>query len=212
MPINIEYKNKLSVALCTYNGEKYIEQQLLSIINQILPVDEIIICDDQSEDKTCNIINNIINNHKGIKTDIKFFINKQRLGVIKNFEKAINLCTGNIIFISDQDDIWNKSKTQTITNHFNEHPNIELVFTNATIIDKNGYPIKKATLFNILGFNDNIQKLWKKGMYLEIQSLHNRITGATLALKKTNLNSIIKFSTLNNSLHDEQLAIKSHKQ
>ncbi|MDO9153719.1 MAG: glycosyltransferase [Paludibacter sp.] len=84
----------ISVALCTYNGEKFIEEQLNSILNQTLPVEEIVICDDGSTDNTLNIINLFEQNNRNIKV----FRNKNNLGTIKNFEKAISLTSGDIIF------------------------------------------------------------------------------------------------------------------
>src|SRR5665648_659943 len=91
---------RVSVAMCTFNGSKFIREQLTSIINQTRHPDQIIICDDISTDNTIEIIQSILE-----KTSIKWtiLINDSRLGVAKNFEKAIGLCNGDIIFTSDQD-------------------------------------------------------------------------------------------------------------
>jgi glycosyltransferase involved in cell wall biosynthesis len=94
---------KLSVAMCTYNGAQYIEKQLLSILNQELPINEIVICDDGSNDDTLEKVENIAANYQDVAW--KILQNAPQLGVTKNFEKAITLCTGDIIFLSDQDDI-----------------------------------------------------------------------------------------------------------
>lgn len=93
----------VSIALCTYNGEKYIEEQLESLIHQTCQPDEIIICDDQSKDNTVNIAKSLLGSWPGAW---KVIINKKNLGYKKNFQKAISLCRGDIIFLSDQDDVW----------------------------------------------------------------------------------------------------------
>ena len=103
---------KLSVAVCTFNGEKYISEQLNSIINQTLAVNEIIICDDQSSDSTIEIINSFIEKYP---TLIKLYQNKINLNVNKNFEKAITLSTGDYIFLSDQDDVWEKNSQNELS-------------------------------------------------------------------------------------------------
>jgi glycosyltransferase involved in cell wall biosynthesis len=95
---------KVSIALCTYNGEQYICNQLNSILNQSFPVNEIIVCDDASTDATIQILEDYKARFPGVITIYKNSINK---GTIRNFENAITLTRGEIIFLSDQDDIWN---------------------------------------------------------------------------------------------------------
>lgn len=95
-------KPLISVALTTYNGEKYLSEQLESIINQDYKNFEIIISDDNSKDKTIEIINDYKNKYSNIIVNF----NSENLGFKKNFEKAISLCNGEFIAFSDQDDIW----------------------------------------------------------------------------------------------------------
>jgi glycosyltransferase involved in cell wall biosynthesis len=99
-----------SICIATYNGEKFIYQQLVSIINQIEEQDEIIIIDDFSDDKTVEIIKSI-DDHR-----IKLHINKSNLGHVKTFEKAISFSKGNFIFLSDQDDIWTFGRYKYLLN------------------------------------------------------------------------------------------------
>src|SRR4051812_35139545 len=100
---------KLSVALCTFNGDKFLVEQLESILSQDLPVDEIIVCDDRSSDETLYLIDTFIRKYPGV---IKLHQNESTLTSIRNFEKAIGLCTGDIVFLSDQDDVWLPEKTK----------------------------------------------------------------------------------------------------
>jgi glycosyltransferase involved in cell wall biosynthesis len=96
----------ISVAMATYNGGKYLAEQLNSILSQSLRPVEIIVCDDQSTDNTSAILE--IYQSKGL---LKYYINEKRLGFIENFKKAVSLCNPeNYIALSDQDDIWLPSK------------------------------------------------------------------------------------------------------
>ena len=99
--------NRISIAIATFNGEKYLKEQLDSLYLQTLLPYEIVVVDDYSTDKTAEILEEY-----RIKKDLKYFINKQNIGVIKNFEKAISLCKGDYIALSDQDDIWFPEKLE----------------------------------------------------------------------------------------------------
>ena len=90
---------KISIAKTSYNGEKYINDQIMSIINQTYKPDEIIIVDDFSKDDTKIIIKKIIKREKNM--DIKLYENPQNLGVVATFKKAIEKATGDIIFLCD---------------------------------------------------------------------------------------------------------------
>ena len=83
----------ITVAIATFNGERYIEKQLESIFNQSKQVDRVVICDDESTDNTINIINRLIN--KGLP--INLYKNQKKLGYGLNFMKCINLCDSNFI-------------------------------------------------------------------------------------------------------------------
>ncbi len=96
----------ISVALTTFNGSKYIRGQIASILRQTLPPNEIIICDDGSTDGTVDILEEIAKAEKKVKV----YKNEVSLGVSMNFQKAIGLCRGDYIALSDQDDIWMDNK------------------------------------------------------------------------------------------------------
>ena len=117
---------KISIAMATYNGEKYLLEQLQSIINQTYEINEIIIIDDCSTDKTVHIAENFLSEFPQEK---KIIVNKKNLGTYKNFEKALMHCTGDIIFLSDQDDIWLPNKIETHIKLHEIKKNIQ-IFTN----------------------------------------------------------------------------------
>lgn len=115
----------ISVAMTTFNGEKYLHSQLNSILIQLGNDDEVIICDDGSTDETIKIIENYISEDNRIS----LFKNKRK-GVVLNFEDAISKCNNELIFLSDQDDIWNREKVNVIKAAF-RHGNETLILHNA---------------------------------------------------------------------------------
>ena len=141
------YQKLVSIAMCTYNGEKYIEEQIESILNQSYKNLEIIICDDNSTDNTTKLIESYIK----VDSRIKIFRNKQNLGFIKNFEKAISLCNGEYIALSDQDDIWKLNKIELYLKKIKD--NI-LIYSDLDMIDENGNLIGK----NFARGKDNLCK------------------------------------------------------
>lgn len=101
---------RVSVVLCTYNGEKYIREQLESIVSQTYPIHELLIQDDCSTDATPLIIEE----YKEKYPFIRFYRNKNNLGFNRNFWKAFEKVTGDYIAISDQDDIWVDTKIEVL--------------------------------------------------------------------------------------------------
>lgn len=192
----------ISVALCTYNGEQYIREQLESILIQTVKVDEIVVCDDGSTDNTLQIIEELAGT---TNTAIHIHHNETNLGPAKNFQKAINLCSGDIIFLSDQDDVWMPEKVAIITNCFKQNPHISVVFTdgNLTDGDKN-----IGSLWHSLGITPNAQKAIDDGFGIELFACESRATGATMAVR----NTFEPIHTLNHYqpsrfLHDEILSM-----
>lgn len=169
-------KKKISVCLASYNGEKYIKEQLESILIQLSENDEVIISDDYSTDRTIDII-------KSLKdTRIKIYENSKGKGPIKNFENAIFNASGDIIFLSDQDDIWKENKVRKIMLVFSSDETVTLVSSNAEYIDQDGYPTG-ANFFN--------------GHVPERSLLHHYIKpeflGCTIAFKNRIIDKLLPF-------------------
>lgn len=118
---------KVSVALATYNGEKYILEQLRSILEQTRQVDEVVITDDCSKDGTVELVREFIAKNK--LSSWHLYENESNLGYGANFFKAIDLCSGNIIFLSDQDDVWVKNRVEVMAQIMESHPDIGLLNT-----------------------------------------------------------------------------------
>lgn len=124
--------SKLSVCIAAYNGEKYIEEQLVSILGQLTSTDEVIISDDGSSDGTIAILDKIDDPR------VKIFSNNSgKHGVVPNFENAIKHTSGDIIFLSDQDDIWLPNKVSMVLKRLQ---NCDFVIHNASITDSSGSP------------------------------------------------------------------------
>ncbi len=120
----------VSVAMAVYNGEQFLKDQILSIINQLRPNDELVISLDDSSDKSLEIIDSFI------KSDnrIKLYYNPYSSGVVKNFQNAVEHCSGDVIFFSDQDDIWLEGKLQLVVNEFRD-PYVSVVIHDAKQTD-----------------------------------------------------------------------------
>lgn len=189
----------ISVALCTFNGEKFVAQQLESILSQHLPVDEIVVCDDGSTDHTWEILTNFQNRYPKI---FRIFRNEQTLQVIRNFEKAINLCTKDIIILSDQDDLWLPEKTENIKSYFDENPSMDalchdlLLMKDETILDfTNWYTLNFDP--DELNHMSLIDRLLFRG---------NIVTGAGFSFRKRN--EPVRFDKASSKfLHDRQLGL-----
>ncbi len=168
----------ISVALATYNGEKYIAEQLRSIWNQTKQVDEIVVTDDCSTDDTVAIIQEFVNEYPECK--VRLYENETNLGYKANFKKAISLCEGDMIFLSDQDDVWKPEKVEVLAEVLAEREEVSLISTSFDQIDSDG---------EIVAANKD---LYKRGLVdeqliavpLEDLIFHNISQGCAMAFKK----------------------------
>jgi len=117
--------NSISIVMATYNGERYISQQLESIKEQTIQADEVIICDDGSSDDTVKMVERFIRDNELITW--KIIKNKKNKGWQKNFMDAISYATGEIVFLADQDDIWHTKKIEVMSNIMYENRKINLL-------------------------------------------------------------------------------------
>ncbi len=183
---------KISVAMCTYRGEKYLRQQLDSILNQTRKPDEIVISDDGSDDKTLQIAKSC--RRKSNDITIKILTDNADHGVVGNFTHAIRHCTGDIIFTCDQDDVWKKEKVERFLEIFESDPSAACVFSDAELTDGSLQPLGKrlweSSLFN--GAENGIFERVLKG---------NIVTGACMAFRADMLDWA--FPVGQGCLHDE---------
>lgn len=124
----------VSVAVATYNGERYLAAQLESIVRQTYPPDAVVLSDDASTDNTLGIAEELAARYPHIQWHI--LSNATNRGYVANFERAIAHCTSDIIALSDQDDIWLPNRLATIVQSFQDQPRCGLVFTDAFVVDQ----------------------------------------------------------------------------
>lgn len=195
---------KISVSLCTYNGEQFLQEQLDSIAAQTKLPNEVIICDDASTDKTIEILENF---KEKANFDVKIFQNETPLRVTKNFEKAIENCKGEFIFLADQDDFWLPQKIERMVTVLEENGDLDLLFSDAELVTEHLEKLGK-TQFQTVRFFEKQQHEWLSGGATKIMLGGNRITGCTVAFRKKMLeNNVLPFPThIPDVIHDTWLA------
>lgn len=173
----------ISVVMATYNGEKYLREQLDSILAQSKKVDEIIVVDDCSSDGTVRILNEYKCKHKSL---FRIYINKINDGYIKTFYSAIDKSEGDFIFLSDQDDIWNPDKVKKMIEVI-ELKSYDVLVSNYSLIDKNGNRI-----YEHFGLRNNVRL--KNISNINIKSVinYNLSMGCTMVMTKKFKNILSK--------------------
>lgn len=136
----------MSIALATYNGERYLQEQLDSFRRQTRLPDEVVVCDDNSSDDTMKVLNSFA---KHAPFPVNIYCNAENLGYSKNFERAISLCSGDIIFLSDQDDVWFPEKIETTLNIFQSADHPYVVINDAEITDGDIKPVGLTLLYQL---------------------------------------------------------------
>jgi glycosyltransferase involved in cell wall biosynthesis len=173
----------VSIALCTYNGEAYLKEQLSSLINQTYPNFEIVIIDDCSTDNTWAILNSYQD-----QANLKIYQNERNLGYVKNFEKALSFCTGEFIAFCDQDDIWDEQKIAKLAEAIGDNL---LVYCDSELIDEKG---------NSLGQKMSDLRNFINGSKPEAFIFSNCVSGHAMLIKRELLEYIFPFPE--NFFHD----------
>lgn len=194
----------VSVALCTYNGARFVAEQLRSILAQSSPVDQIVISDDGSTDGTLDIVRALLAAAGRTAPDAVILQNSAPLGVTRNFEQAVLACTGDIVVLSDQDDVWAPDRFVRAEEEFRERPDLLLLFGDARLVDEEGLPLGH-TLFEAIEFTAGEQREVRRGQALDVLLRRNVVTGATVAFRRGLLDVAAPFPGA--WVHDEWLAI-----
>ena len=130
----------VAVAVALYNGERFIKEQLESLRKQTRTPDRVVLCDDGSKDATVEVVKEYISRY-GLENSWRLEINPQNLGYIKNFYRAMSLCEEDVIFLSDQDDIWALDKIEKMMQVMEERKDIMLLSCKGGIVDSEGKAI-----------------------------------------------------------------------
>lgn len=131
---------KISLLMATYNGEKYIVEQLKSIYNQTVNPDEVLIADDVSNDRTVELVKKFIEQHD--LKNWKLMINSSNKGYKKNFYDLIQQATGDVIFLSDQDDVWEKNKIELMIKELEKNAKMKSINAAVKYVDSRLNPLE----------------------------------------------------------------------
>jgi acyl carrier protein phosphodiesterase len=192
---------KLSVAMCTWNGAAYVEEQLASVAAQTRKPDEVVICDDASSDATPRALERF---SVTAPFTVRIFRNRERLGTTRNFEQAIKRCTGDIILLSDQDDLWRPEKIAVMAERFGRDIRIGCLFTDAVRTDEAGKPLP-GTLWDHIGFDETERSRVHRGKAFDVLIRHNVATGATMAFRAKWRDSLLPIPE--EIVHDRWIAV-----
>ncbi len=183
----------VSVAMAAYNGGRFIEEQINSILPQLSENDELVVSLDPSEDNTLEIIQGHTEKHPNVR-----LVNGLGKGVIKNFQNAVKNCSGDIIFLCDQDDVWCENKVERVKKEFSEK-NISLVMHDAKIVD---------TQLNVLKLSFFEEHGTKTGIVKNI--IRNSYIGCCMAFKKELCEFIMPFPD-NLPMHDQWIGLTAER-
>jgi glycosyltransferase involved in cell wall biosynthesis len=192
---------RISIALCTYNGARYLQDQLDSIASQERLPDELIVCDDVSSDETMSIL------HAFARTApfrVEIEQNPHNLGSTQNFATAIGKCTGDMIALCDQDDYWHSEKLKLLESALEAQPEKGLVFSNADLVDDRLRPLKK-TMWEDVGLKPASQARIQTDAALSMLLKRRYVTGATMAFRASFRDVVLPISS--NWVHDGWITI-----
>lgn len=180
---------RVSIALCTSNGQTYLQEQLESYLNQTRTPDELVVCDDVSSDETIIILQEFA---QSAPFTVRIYRNEKKLGYVKNFERAVLLCDGDIIFFSDQDDVWDPQKIELMAAVLENAPNIGITFCDAEIVDSDLRPTGRK-LWEMFHFNKRLQKKVIQGRAREVLIRMDLFWGLTIAFRSEYRDMLIPF-------------------
>jgi glycosyltransferase involved in cell wall biosynthesis len=191
----------ISVCMAAYNGERYIEAQLRSILPQLASTDEIVIVDDASQDATVDVIKRlnqeIVNNHDAPR--IILVRRGSNQGLVATFEAALRSATGDVLFLCDNDDLWAPQKVSKVLEVFAKRPEVKVVSTGLTLIDEHDLPVEDSEYLKHRSFTDSFAA----------NLLHNQFQGSAMAFRSTLIREILPFPTGQLFLHDAWIGTRN---
>jgi len=192
----------VSVALATYQGARFVEAQVRSILEQSRPVDEIVVGDDGSTDGTVDLIRALV----GATADgprLVVLPPAERSGVAANFSRVLGATTGDLVVLSDQDDVWHPDRVEAAVARFAAEPELDVLFGDARLVDADGGDLG-ATLFGALPVRESELLAIERGRPLDVLLRRNVATGATMAVRRRAVDRALPVGA--GWIHDEWLA------
>ena len=176
---------KISVCMAVYNGERFIKEQVASILTQLSPDDEILVVDDTSSDNTIRILEGYQD------ARIKITRNSKNIGSNASFQKALSLASGDFIFLSDQDDVWYPHKVETALGYLQTH-DLDLLVHDARVIDV----IKNSII------SESLFELYRSSPGLVRNLISSRHTGCCTVIRSKALDKILPIPLMRGVQHD----------
>lgn len=170
---------RISVALCTYNGEAYLLEQLESLERQERLPDELVVFDDRSDDRTVGALRGFA---ERAPFPVILEVNPERVGTARNFDRAIRRCTGEIIALCDQDDVWLPERLARSEAFLEAHREVGFCFGDAELVDDEGRPLDRR-LWEAIGFTARQRGEVERGGLLALGLRRRVVTGATMTLR-----------------------------
>ncbi|MEV8253430.1 glycosyltransferase family 2 protein [Rhodoglobus sp. NPDC076762] len=192
----------ISVALCTHNGATHVAEQLTSILEQVPAPDEIIVSDDASTDDTLAIVRETAAHYPAVQLTV--LQNQEPLGVTKNFEQVIRACRGDLIALSDQDDVWYPGRIALFEREFASRPGVALIHSDANLIAADGSSLGHS-LSEALGMSANEVAAIHAGDAFRFLLRRNLVTGACTVFRRSLVEYAAPFPS--GWVHDEWLGI-----
>lgn len=193
-----------SIALCTYNGTRFLEAQWDSLLAQSQRPDEIVVRDDGSRDGTLALLERLRPRAEAAGIRVSVTRNPQNLGYSANFAAALQAATGDLLFLCDQDDVWHPQKLATLRDEFERRPKLLLACGDARRVDADGRDLGK-TLYQVLRITRAELRSVHRGDGFSVLLRRSMATGATVALRRELLAAALPFP--DGWVHDEWLAI-----
>jgi glycosyltransferase involved in cell wall biosynthesis len=194
---------RTSVALCTYRGERFLGEQLVSVLRQEVAADELVVSDDASDDGTLSVLTGVLTENPDVPTTVSWHVNPANVGVARNFEACLLECTGDLVFLCDQDDRWHVDKVERLAKEFSLRPELMLVFTDAALIGAEGQSLG-TTLFAELAVTERELRAIERRP-LDVLIRRNIITGATVVVRREVIGVALPIPP--GWLHDEWIAL-----
>ena len=172
-------ESRVSIALATWNGAPFLQAQLDSFATQERLPDELVVCDDDSTDGTVELLHTFAEH---APFEVRIERNPSRLQTTANFERAVSLCSGDLIFLSDQDDVWHPAKIRTLAGQLETRPELGAVFCNGVVAEADLTPTG-TDLWGAMWFSAAEQRRVRAGRGFEVLVRHSVASGNTLAFR-----------------------------
>lgn len=193
----------VAVVMCTYNGERFVAEQLRSIFSQTRPPDHLVIVDDVSTDDTYRLVEQLCEQRpEGMRLTLEH--NARNLGYVANFDRALGFADEDLLFLCDQDDVWHPVKIERMLREFAARPELDLIHADARLVDADGAHLGYG-LLEALELSAADRAALHAGRGFEVVLRHSVVTGATAALRRRAYRRATPFPP--QWVHDEWLAI-----